>query len=86
MQTVRGTPIDHGDHQVTTAAEEGDQRAGLSVAERADKPIDLNPTWCKNPIVRPHDTLWANLRRDRTAGRADSRINNRHMDGVLQEK
>ena len=28
VQTVRGTSIDHGDHQVPTAAEEGDQCAG----------------------------------------------------------
>src|ERR671931_2768133 len=39
----------------------------------------------KNPIVRPYETLRANLRRNRPAGRADPRINNSHMDGVLRK-
>jgi hypothetical protein len=44
VQTIRGAPIDYSDHQVTTAAEEGDKCAGLPVTERADQPIDLYPT------------------------------------------
>src|SRR5262245_28794831 len=58
---------------------------GVDNANRPSQLRRLLEHWRKNPIVRTHETLRANLRRNRPAGRADTRINNSHMDGVLRK-
>src|SRR5262245_61584343 len=58
---------------------------GVDNADRPAQPRRLLEHGRKNPIVRPHETLRANLRRNRSTGRADTRIHNSHMDGVLRK-
>ena len=58
---------------------------GVDNADRPAQLLRLLEHGRKNPIVRPHETLQANLRRNRPAGRADPRIHNSHMDGVLRK-
>src|SRR5262245_13375680 len=62
-----------------------DGSMGVHNADRPPQLLSLLEHGRKNPIVRPHETLRADLRRNRPASRADPRINNSHMARIIHQ-